>query len=318
MNKHCHILEYSMPKSIPANLEAILLEGIDITPNCLGVINSDKEVIYCNQHYASIFGVTKEQAIGKKASDLLRHAWNTKQGVVINTNDFEQWLDNVHKLHSEKNLNQYETDLLDGRWFKMTRINLDSGNIIIMGVDITELKNTQKALEDAHQHIENLVNTDQLTGVHNRRAYNQIAKQECARAIRFNQLLSLLVIDIDYFKAINDNYGHIGGDKILKEFAQTCDKLLRLSDSLSRIGGEEFTAILPMTSQDEARLIAERIRAHIAQHLFYVSQTCKGINITISIGCSTIVEGDTSMNELFCRADKALYSAKHGGRNKVQ
>ncbi|WP_282110940.1 GGDEF domain-containing protein [Shewanella algicola] len=200
----------------------------------------------------------------------------------------------------------------------MTRINLDSGNTIIMGVDITELKNAQKALEDAHQHIENLVNTDQLTGVHNRRSYNQIAKQECARAIRFNQPLSLLVIDIDYFKAINDNYGHIGGDKILKEFAQTCDKLLRLSDSLSRIGGEEFTAILPMTYQDEAKLIAERIRAQIAQHPFYVSQTCKGINITISIGCSTLVEGDTSMNELFFRADKALYSAKNSGRNKVQ
>lgn len=307
-----------MPKSIPANLEAILLEGIEISPNCLGVINSDKEVIYCNQHFASIFGTTVQNATGKKSADLLRNAWETKQGVIINTDNFEQWLANLHKLHSDKALNQYETDLTDGRWFKMTRINLDSGNTIIMGVDITELKNAQKALEDAHQHIESLVNTDQLTGVHNRRAYNQIAKQECARAIRFNQPLSLLVIDIDYFKTINDCYGHIGGDQILKEFAQTCDKLLRQSDSLSRIGGEEFTAILPMTDQNEAKVIAERIRAQIAQHSFYVAQTSKGINITISIGCSTLTEGDTSMNELFCRADKALYSAKHGGRNKVQ
>jgi diguanylate cyclase (GGDEF)-like protein len=306
-----------MPKSIPANLEAIFLEAIEITPNCLGIINSDKEVIYCNQHFASIFGTTVQNATGKKSADLLRNAWETKQGVIINTDNFEQWLANLHQLHADKALNQYETDLTDGRWFKMTRINLDSGNTVIMGVDITQLKNAQKALEEAHQHIENLVNTDQLTGVHNRRAYNQIAKQECARAIRFNQPLSLLVIDIDYFKAINDSYGHIGGDQILKEFAQTCNKLLRQSDSLSRIGGEEFTAILPMTAQDEAKLIAERIRAKIAQHPFYVSPTSTGIKITVSIGCSSLTEGDTSMNELFCRADKALYSAKHGGRNKV-
>ncbi|MGI2170231.1 diguanylate cyclase [Shewanella sp. MF05960] len=307
-----------MPKSIPANLEAILLEGIDITPNCLGVINSDKEVIYCNQHYASIFGVTKEQAIGKKASDLLRHAWNTKQGVVINTNDFEQWIDNVHKLHSEKNLNQYETDLLDGRWFKMTRINLDSGNIIIMGVDITELKNAQKALEDAHQHIESLVNTDPLTSVHNRRSYHQLAKHEFGRAMRFNQPLSLLVIDIDYFKTINDNFGHVSGDEILKEFVQVCNGLLRQSDSLSRIGGEEFTAVLPMTDHDDAMLIAERIRAKVAKHLFNITQSEQHITLTISIGSSSLIERDASMKDLFSRADQALYCAKRGGRNQVQ
>ncbi|CAM4412279.1 sensor domain-containing diguanylate cyclase [Shewanella livingstonensis] len=307
-----------MPKSPPANLESILLEAIDVTPNCLGVINSDKEVIYCNQHYASIFGVTREQAIGRKASDLLRHAWETKQGVVINTNDFEQWLSNVHSLHTEKALNQYETDLLDGRWFKMTRINLDSGNIIIMGVDITLLKQAQKSLEDAHQHIESLVNTDQLTGVHNRRSYNQLAKQECARAIRFNQQLSLLVIDIDYFKVINDNFGHEGGDSILKQFAQICSDLLRQSDSLSRIGGEEFTIILPMTDSEGAMIIAERVREHIAKYSFHTTKTNNNINVTVSIGVSSLTAGDKVIQDLFSRADMAMYGAKRGGRNQVQ
>lgn len=307
-----------MPKSIPANLEAILIEGIEISPNCLGVINSDKEVIYCNQHFASIFGTTVQNATGKKSADLLRNAWETKQGVVINTDNFEQWLANLHKLHSDKALNQYETDLTDGRWFKMTRINLDSGNTIIMGVDITELKNAQKALEDAHQHIENLVNTDQLTGVHNRRSYHQLAKHEFARAMRFNQPLSLLVIDIDYFKTINDNFGHVSGDEILKEFAQVCNGLLRQSDSLSRIGGEEFTAVLPMTDHDGAMLIAERIRAKVATHLFNITQSEQHLTLTISIGSSSLIERDTSMKDLFNRADKALYCAKRGGRNQVQ
>ncbi|QDE29642.1 sensor domain-containing diguanylate cyclase [Shewanella polaris] len=307
-----------MPHRPPVNLESILLEGIEVTPNCLGVINSDKEVIYCNQHYASIFGATKEQAIGKKSSDLLRHAWEAKQGVVINTNDFEQWLDNLHKLHTEKALNQYETDLLDGRWFKMTRINLDSGNIIIMGVDITLLKQAQKSLENAHQHIESLVNTDQLTGVHNRRSYNQLAKQECARAIRFDQPLSLLVIDIDYFKVINDNFGHDGGDSILKQFSQICTDLLRQSDSLYRIGGEEFTIILPMTDDEGAMIIAERVRDHIAKYSFHTTQTNKNINVTVSIGVSSLSAGDNVIQDLFSRADKAMYCAKRGGRNQVQ
>ncbi|GGB45562.1 GGDEF domain-containing protein [Shewanella inventionis] len=306
-----------MSKSTNVCLESIFLEGLEITPNCFGVLDDNRTVIYCNNHFASIFGVTKEQAIGQDTGTLLRHAWESKQGVIINTDDFEQWLANLNKLHDEVALNEFETDLIDGRWFKMTRVNLDSGHVMLLGVDITQLKNAQKSLEEAHQHIENLVNTDQLTGVHNRRAYHQIAKQECARAIRFNQPLSLLVIDIDYFKAINDNYGHIGGDEILKEFAQNCDKLLRQSDSLSRIGGEEFTAILPMTDNNDARLIAERIRAQIAQHPFYISKTCTGVNITVSIGCSSLTKEDNSMHDLFCRADKALYLAKHSGRNQV-
>ena len=307
-----------MQKSLPANVESILLEAIDVTPNCLGVINRNKEVIYCNQHYASIFGVTKEQAIGKKASDLLRHAWETNQGVVINTNDFEQWLNNVHKLHTEKSLNQYETDLLDGRWFKMTRINLDSGNIIIMGVDITLLKQAQKSLEDAHQHIEKLVNTDQLTGVHNRRSYNQLANKEYARARRFDQPLSLLVIDIDYFKVINDNFGHDGGDNVLKQFTQICTTLLRQSDTLSRVGGEEFVVVLPMTNSVGANVIAERIKTHIADSSFQTTQTHKKINITLSIGVSSLTANDSTIKDLFCRADKAMYCAKRGGRNQVQ
>ncbi|MGX9460250.1 diguanylate cyclase [Shewanella sp. A14] len=307
-----------MQKSPPVSLEPILLEALTLTPNCFGVLNHNKEVIYCNQHFASIFGTTAENAIGKKSGDLLRHAWKTKQGVIINTNNFEQWLENLHKLHSEKALNQYETDLSDGRWFKMTRINLDSGYTIIMGADITNLKQAQTSLEQAHQQIENLVNTDQLTGVHNRRSYNQLAKQECARAIRFDQPLSLLVIDIDYFKVINDNFGHDGGDSILKQFAQICNDLLRQSDSLSRIGGEEFTIILPMTDSEGAMIIAERIRDHIAKYSFNTTQTNKNINVTVSIGVSSLTARDNEIKDLFSRADKAMYCAKRGGRNQVQ
>jgi diguanylate cyclase (GGDEF)-like protein len=313
MPKYRHIVEYPMPQSPPVNLEPILLDALKLTPNCFGVLNQDKEVIYCNQHFASIFGTTTEDAIGKKSGDLLRHAWETKQGVIINTDDFEQWLENLHKLHSEKALNQYETDLSDGRWFKMTRINLDSGYTIIMGADITNLKQAQTSLEQAHQQIESLVNTDQLTGVHNRRSYNQLAKQECARAIRFNQQLSLLVIDIDYFKVINDNFGHEGGDSILKQFAQICSDL-----SLSRIGGEEFTIILPMTDGEGAMMIAERIREHIAKHSFHTTQANSNIKVTVSIGVSSLTAGDKVIQDLFSRADMAMYCAKRGGRNQVQ
>lgn len=306
-----------MPKEIEFDLELILKTGLDISPDCFGILNQGDVVVYCNNTFASIFGITKEETVGKTNKELLKLAWLSKKGIIIDTDDFEHWYEKVENLHGTKDLNQFESDLTDGRWFKITRMNLDNDFILFFGVDITDLKKTQASLENANQQIEILANTDQLTSVHNRRSFNLLAEQEFQRSNRHKHSLSLLLMDLDSFKKVNDNYGHEVGDFVLKAFAQLCKEALRRSDSLSRIGGEEFTILLPMTNWEGARQLAEQIRTKVAAHDFYIESVNCHLNISVSIGVSSLTDKKQSVKDLLVQADNALYTAKENGRNQV-
>lgn len=157
-------------------------------------------------------------------------------------------------------------------------------------------------------------NADYLTGVYNRRFFMESAEQELARCQRYGQPLSLLMLDADHFKQINDHHGHHAGDDALKQLASTCLAQLRQVDILGRIGGEEFAILLPATATAQACQVAERIRQAIAgQHL---ASHQGDYGMTISIGISSYQTGD-ELNSLLRRADAALYQAKEGGRNRV-
>lgn len=189
--------------------------------------------------------------------------------------------------------------------------------LFFFGVNITDLKQTQMSLEEANQKIELLANTDKLTSINNRRSFYSIAEQELQKSKKDKHSLALLLLDLDHFKKINDNYGHEIGDFILKEFAALCKNLLRQSDSISRIGGEEFTILLPRTNHLQAYQIAEKIRVKVAEHEFYIENIEHAINISISIGISNLIDEKKSIKELMIEADIALYKAKNIGRNQV-
>ncbi len=156
---------------------------------------------------------------------------------------------------------------------------------------------------------------DSLTGIGNRMAYDTTITREIARARRHNSELSLLVIDIDLFKQINDRFGHATGDKVLRTVANEIQQALRTSDVLFRYGGEEFVVILPNTHQDRAHEIAERLRLAVAA--LKLDNEQEDFSVTISIGNSALRNKDNSI-ALFKRADEALYIAKSNGRNKVE
>jgi len=156
--------------------------------------------------------------------------------------------------------------------------------------------------------------TDELTGLYNRRGYDSLLAREFRRSSRYNRDLSIIIGDIDHFKSINDNYGHIMGDKILQVYANILRKNLRESDICTRIGGEEFAVILPEQSEEKAANIADKIRLLIMNSKF-VFEDVK-ISFTSSFGVSSIKDSE-SLEELFNNADRALYKAKESGRNKV-
>jgi diguanylate cyclase (GGDEF)-like protein len=180
-----------------------------------------------------------------------------------------------------------------------------------------ELEKVLSELEKMNQKLETLAVTDTLTGVQNRRGFYETMDREIKRAHRFNEVFSLLMIDADYFKAINDAHGHSAGDEALKHIASICLKCARELDSVFRIGGEEFTLILPRTTRAEAFVLAERIRQQISeQEMMVLADTA--IQLTVSIGIVDSKDHDPiSADTLVKLADRALYQAKHRGRNQV-
>ena len=306
-----------MQRDLDINLESILKEGLKASPDCFGVLSPEMVVVFCNDVFAEAYGLSKEEALGKTNKELLKHAWKNQKGLAIKTDDFEPWYQNVEKMQRELPINQFESDFTDGRWFKMTRIKLDCGYTILLGVNITDLKETQKSLEIANKKIEALANTDALTGVNNRRSFALIAEREIKRAKRYQQPLSLLIMDIDYFKQINDQFGHHYGDIVLHEFAQLCSALLRQTDCIFRIGGEEFAILLPMTDIPGAYKIAERIRSTVDAYDFYLNELQKHLTISVSIGISYLTNTEQSIKDILIQADSALYNAKKNGRNQV-
>lgn len=176
--------------------------------------------------------------------------------------------------------------------------------------DLTEEKMAQVALEQ-------LATRDGLTGLANRRCFDDTLHAEWARALRQHQPLSLLMVDVDNFKAYNDANGHLGGDECLKRIAGAVASEMRANDLVARYGGEEFAVILPNQSLKGAASVAERIRTRV-EALQVPNRLAAGTHVTVSIGAATaIASHDNSASELVAIADAALYRAKHMGRNRI-
>ncbi len=164
------------------------------------------------------------------------------------------------------------------------------------------------------QELEQQALTDSLTGLLNRRAVTKWAAEEFARTIRYDRPLSLLLLDIDFFKKVNDRYGHDVGDQVIVRLADTCKSALRVTDQVARWGGEEFLVVLPETSLSQALQLGERLRTSVEQQL--VSTVQGDIRFTVSIGIAQLESGVT-FEELVDRSDQALYQAKQKGRNRT-
>lgn len=167
--------------------------------------------------------------------------------------------------------------------------------------------------------LRELATTDELTGICNRREANRLLKKETMRFRRYGNPVAVLLLDIDYFKSVNDTYGHQIGDEVLKWVAAKLGDSVRTVDTAARYGGEEFIVILPQTDRADAFVIAERARQNIAEKPFIFEQESGqtiNIPVTASIGVAT-AENACSEEEIVEAADEALYRAKHAGRNRV-
>jgi diguanylate cyclase (GGDEF)-like protein len=175
--------------------------------------------------------------------------------------------------------------------------------------DVTERKSLEEAVARQAQ-------IDYLTGAFNRGHFMERAELELGRAVRYGNELSIFMMDIDFFKQINDRHGHKVGDSVLKKLAEVCQVTLRANDIFGRLGGEEFAVLLPETDKTSAVEVAERFREAIA-HAKVPLEGGLPVQFTVSIGVTSMSPMDGSMDELLHIADTALYDAKNSGRNKV-
>lgn len=263
------------------------------------------EIIYVNQAFTELTGYSKEEVIGKTPRILQSKGTSKKARSMIRKGLEEKVPVRVTIRNYSKAGKEYWLDL------SITPLFNDQGEVthmVSIQRDVTEYINVQNKLKL-------LSRTDSLTGLMNRRMFDETAEKEFYRYKNESIHYSLLALDIDHFKRINDKYGHPIGDYVLASFSSLCEKNIRSQDKIARIGGEEFCIILPATDKAGAMEVAEKLRASISNACF--TQNDYEISITVSIGVSEVKESDYDYVAMLKRADENLYHAKHKGRNQV-
>lgn len=282
-----------------------------------GIFCADDTLMYGNYAYLDIFCLSERDAMGKNFEFMVRHAFREKRGINIEADDIEQWLDRVHNVRRQSSFRIFEVDLVDGRWLLFSEQILPSGELLVQTKDITRLKVTESRLEHSVKTLHKLALTDELTQLANRRSFVDSVESEISRCRRADcdSSIALLLIDLDHFKQVNDNYGHHAGDAALVHTADVLKKALREYDIVGRIGGEEFAVFLGTTEVDKAIEVAERVLTSLAgSQLNYQSEP---IQLTASIGL-TARNCTATFEQLYTEADDALYLAKGRGRNRVE
>ncbi|MGV8834359.1 MAG: diguanylate cyclase [Devosia sp.] len=286
----------------------------------LAMYGSDGRLIFCNDQYREGFPKTGPMhQPGAHIRDILRAVIETGEqpSAPRDVAAASEWIDaRVANLQRES---EDEIELANGRWLQVRTRPTSNGTTIVVAMDVTGFKQAEAELHSTTNELKHLVRTDGLTGLLNRRAFDDAIEGEIRRTGRAGTPLSLLLVDVDRFKPYNDHYGHLAGDEALRQVSQLLQKSLkRPSDVVARFGGEEFTAILPDTDEDGAYLVAEGFRRALAEARLPHMASDKGY-LTASVGVATYTADvvERSAVALIETADGALYSAKATGRDRV-
>jgi diguanylate cyclase (GGDEF)-like protein/PAS domain S-box-containing protein len=266
------------------------------------IISPEGKIIQANKYAIDLLGYTKEEFEKLSVSDI---------DPLVDTESWSIFLEylkrynvRVHEEEHRKKNGEMVPVEVHGYLLKHNHTQY----IITFIQNITERKNTEKRMKE-------LATTDELTKLMNRRSFFEQGHKEIQRNKRTGYPVSCIIFDIDYFKKVNDTYGHVAGDKVLKLLALNVKSELRNIDIFARIGGEEFAVILPETILAEAILVAERIRVKI-ENLIIQYDNDIDISVTVSLGVTQLKELET-VEDILKRSDKALYEAKNSGRNRV-
>ena len=283
------------------------------------LFDMSERLVFRNEQYLRLFPATAHIRVpGARLEDILRASVAARETVNAAGADPGAYIESTRA--ALRAGGEWELQLTDGRWLEIrARPVADDGGYLSVLSDITRRKRAELDQADANRRLAALAHLDGLTGLINRRAFDELIETEFQRSIREMRPLSLLIIDVDYFKPYNDAYGHLAGDDCLKAIAGILQTALRRpGDRAARIGGEEFAVILPDTDAVGATIVAWSIRKAVRDLALRHDRSREGL-ITVSIGVADVARGDapSGVRKLVARADEALYAAKAAGRDKV-
>lgn len=278
----------------------------------------ERRLVFCNDQYRALFPRTAGlRKPGVAIRDILRKALETGEESVPTGMQRDAWIEGVVERMGQTQ--QRDIELADGRVIGIrAQTTVDGGCLTVAG-DVTEARRAEAAMREATEALRRLASTDGLTSLLNRRSFDATLDNEVLRARRQKRPLSLLLVDVDHFKAYNDRYGHQAGDEVLVRLGEVLRSALkRPGDAAARYGGEEFAAILPDTDEDGAFFIADTFRKALRDLGIEHAAGGKGV-VTASVGIATFTGDEVTEGAevLLRRADTALYSAKSAGRDRV-
>lgn len=275
-------------------------------------------LIFCNEQYRNAFPLSgSARVVGAHISDIVRQTAETRERLNVPYDSVDEWITvATSTLHRNKD---EEVQLHNGDWRSIkTRLATD-GTAMVVVSDITVMKQAEIALRLSAEQLKNLAETDGLTGIVNRRAFDEAFMREAARCARGNAPLSLLMIDLDRFKAYNDTYGHPAGDQCLRLVSKCLlNSAKRPGDIVARYGGEEFVVLLPEADEKAAAVVAEKFARLLGEENIVHAQSEFG-HVTASIGIASAMGHllQAEPGRLLSEADAALYEAKMRGRNRI-
>lgn len=248
-------------------------------------------------------------------SEIMAHCFDKRVGVLIETRNFARWLTSARSRRGKLPHRAFESDLCDGRWLWVTETMQSDGSMLCIACDITELKSSQRSLRQSRDVALRASLTDPLTGISNRTHIFEQMQMRIDQVTKREQQIGVVLMDLDEFKKINDKYGHVAGDRVLKHFTQSVLEMLRHEDGFGRVGGEEFMMIFPRIDATSFEKIVTRIKEVISRSI--ALPEFPDFRYSCSAGITLLKASDTP-NDVYRRVDEAMYAAKAAGRNGVK
>ncbi|QRM35464.1 sensor domain-containing diguanylate cyclase [Microvirga sp. VF16] len=286
-----------------------LVKALSESGQAISIYDADDRLRFANKTYQNLFLGDFEGPF--TFTEILRYGARNGMGVRIDDN-VEALIARTLPRRRSIPRKSFVTDFVDGRWFWMDHTILPNGWVLTVGADITALKHDERSLRQAHDAALLASRTDVLTGLPNRRYILEILDERLRRYKPEGASLCIALIDIDWFKAINDRYGHEVGDAVLQHFASVCRERLSPDVVVGRTGGEEFLILLPSVSLETAVQTIGELRADFPAAV--IGECAAELAYTFSAGLTEVLLQDTRTS-LLQRADRALYAAKAEGRN---
>nr|WP_284048164.1 sensor domain-containing diguanylate cyclase [Marinobacter sp. ATCH36] len=278
------------------------------------LFDDQERLLYANDQYYDLICHTR--GTHPTWPDIMRDNYARGQGLIIETDDIESWIQAALAKRRSQTYRQFEIDAWDGRWLLMTETLIPEVGLLGIGVDITQAKNITTALKEEYQNALVKAETDVLTEMGNRRALERLRKLLVSKG-RYHQVTALMM-DIDQFKPYNDTLGHLQGDLCLQQLAQLIRSCLRLSEAYPiRLGGDEFLILMLDAPLSLAQQVAQRIRNSVRESAIPHPATGSGL-VTLSMGlASGRITDSESLSSLLKAADDSLYEAKRSGRDRI-